>query len=242
MSTPFCRTCSSCSKTRWAWSSRCGSPSSFTQPSRVVTFTPSESSSVFNNLRSFAYSDCTARGLSNCKVRVSVIRASRIAHHTSRLTESVNKRPVCAFLRRLLDLDDDEITARTLRSDVGRREVALLPAIGHLREFAFRIVNVDGNFRRFYFTAEPEPVFVSLEQLLADRLFLPRPEIAAPVIFANLEPFLDVGLGRLQRERLRVIHRPAARGHRDERERDRKTRTQCCLEERRHHKLKGFSS
>ena len=38
------------SKTRWAWSTCSGSPSSFTQPSRVVTFTPSESSSVLQQL------------------------------------------------------------------------------------------------------------------------------------------------------------------------------------------------
>ena len=69
------------------------------------------------------------------------------------LAESVNKRPVGPFFRRLLDLDDDEIAAGAFRDDVCGGEMAFLPAVGLLHQFAFRIVNMDGDLGRLDFAS-----------------------------------------------------------------------------------------
>src|ERR1700730_3677785 len=102
--------------------------------------------------------------------------------------------------------------------------MSLLPAIGGLGHFAFRIINVDGDLRRLHFASEPEPVLVSLKQLLAHRFLLPYPQIATPVILANLEAFLDVGLRRLEGERLRIVHRSASGGRNGKNQRDQEAR------------------
>ena len=78
-----------------------------------------------------------------------------------------------------------------------------------LAQLSVRVVNVHGNLRLLDFGPHPEPVFVAFEKLLPDRFFLPHPEVAAPIIFAHLKAFLDVRLGRLEREGLRVIDRGA---------------------------------
>ncbi len=85
--------------------------------------------------------------------------------------------------------------------------MAFLPAIGLLHELSFRVVDVHGEIRRLDVGPEPEPVFVALEKLLFDGLFLARAQIATPIILADLETLFDVRLGGLERERLRVIHR-----------------------------------
>ena len=90
-----------------------------------------------------------------------------------RLAESVNEGPVRSFLGRLLNLYDDKIAARVLRDDMRGGEVAFLPAVGLLHQLAFRVVNVDGNLRRFDFGPQPEPILVSLEQLLRTAFFSP---------------------------------------------------------------------
>src|SRR5437763_13904621 len=99
-----------------------------------------------------------------------------------------------SFLRRLLDLYDNKIAARVLWHDVGRGEVAFLPSVGLFHKFAIRVINVDGNFCGLDFGAEPKPILVTLEQLLAHRLFLAGREIAAPVILPHLKTILDVRL------------------------------------------------
>src|ERR1700686_894732 len=145
-----------------------------------------------------------------------------------------------SFFRRLLDLDDDEIAARVFGDDVRPGEMTLLPAIRLFDEFAVRIVNVDGHFRGFNFGPKPKPIFVSLEELLAHRLFLPYAEITAPIILAHLEPVFHIRLGSLERERLRVVHR-SARG-RSERKNARERKTQAAeYVERRGHQSARIS-
>src|SRR5439155_5025998 len=163
ISTPCWRAFSSCSNTCCALSIRLGSPSSLTQPSRVVTFTPRESSRVFKSLRSLAYSDCKARGLSNCRVRVSVIDSveqkqvpfSCSAAKTTggndgratiiHLSETIHERPVRAFLWRFLDADYDKVTAGSFWNNMRSREVTFLPPIRLFCQLSIRIINVYGN-------------------------------------------------------------------------------------------------
>src|SRR5947209_3291324 len=124
----------------------------------------------------------------------------------SRLAESVNQRPMRPFLGRFFYRDNDEITARRPRNHVRRREMALLPTVRLFGQFSFGVINVNRNFRALDLGSHPKPVFVALEQLLPDGLFLARSEIATPIIFANLETLFDVLLSRLKRERLRIVH------------------------------------
>ena len=84
-------------------------------------------------------------------------------------------------------------------------EVTFFPTVRLFGQFSFRIVNVDGDFRALDFGPQPEPVLIAFEQLLSHGFLFARAEVAAPIIFANLETFLDVRLGRLQREGLCVI-------------------------------------
>src|SRR5215469_11107726 len=207
MSNPFFRAFSSCSKTCCALSTPVGSPSSFTHPSRVVTFTPSVSSSVFNSFKSFAYRDCKTRGLSNCKVRVLVIvqgeavfgprsrlgsRLSLLPRSTLRLTETVHQCPVCTFLWRLLDTDNDKIAAGSFGNDVGSRRMALVPSVGLFCQLPIRVINVNGYLRPIDLRSQPKPVFVPFEKLLAHRLFLLGTEVASPEILTHLKSFLHV--------------------------------------------------
>ena len=61
------------------------------------------------------------------------------------LPESVNQRPMGAFLGGLFDRDDDKIAAGGFRNDVGSGKVPFLPAVGLLDQFSFRVVNMHGN-------------------------------------------------------------------------------------------------
>src|SRR4051794_10357523 len=97
-------------------------------------------------------------------------------------TEPVDQRPVGAFLWRFFDCNDDEVTAGGFRSHVRRCEMSLLPTVGLLGQFPFRIVNVYGNLGPLDLGRHPEPILVSFEQLLAHSFFLAGPQIAAPVV------------------------------------------------------------
>src|SRR4051794_35482836 len=108
------------------------------------------------------------------------------------LTETVDERPMRPFLWRFLDCDDNEIAAGPFRNDMGGGEMSFLPAIRLLRQFSFRIVDVNRNLRPLHLGPHPEPVLVAFEKLLANRLLLAYSEIAAPVILTNLEPFFHV--------------------------------------------------
>src|SRR6202521_5520156 len=113
-------------------------------------------------------------------------------------------------------------------------EVALRPAIRLFDEFAVRIVNVNRHFRCFNFGPEPEPIFVSLEELLPYRFFLPHPEISSPIILAHLEALFHIRLRRLERERLRVVHRSTHGWGERKKEEERKARAADHLERRGH--------
>src|SRR5262245_11831870 len=90
---------------------------------------------------------------------------------------------------------------------MGGGEMSLLPAIGLFAKFAIRVVDMNRNLGLLDFGSHPEPVLVPLEKLLPDCLLFPYPEIAAPVIFADLKALLHVRLGCLQSKRMRVIDR-----------------------------------
>ena len=104
-------------------------------------------------------------------------------------------------------------------------EVTFLPAVRLLDELAVRIVNVDGHFGGLDFRSEPEPIFVSFEELLTDRFLFGHAEIAAPIILADLEAVFHIRFRRLERERLRVVHRGAR--NRSERKNTHKPKTQA---------------
>src|SRR4029077_6719533 len=123
------------------------------------------------------------------------------------LAETIHQRPMRALLWRLFHAYDDKITACRFWDDMCSREVAFLPAVGFFRELAIGIVNVNGHLCLVDFRSQPEPVFVSFEQLLPHGFLLSRTEVSSPIILAHLEALFDVRFGGLKRKRLRVIHR-----------------------------------
>ena len=98
-------------------------------------------------------------------------------------------------------------------------------------DIVFGIVNVNGNLPAFDFGSHPEPIFISFEQLLAHGLLFAGAEIAAPIIFAYLKTFFDVWLGRLQRERLRVIDRTGRAAWKRKRDEDAESNSQTGFRE-----------
>src|SRR5438067_9705928 len=92
---------------------------------------------------------------------------------------------------------------------MGGREMPFLPAVGLLAQPAVSVIDVDRHFSLLHFRSHPEPIIVSFEKLLPDGLLLPCSKVAAPVLFPHLVAFLDVGLGRLESKRMRVINRGA---------------------------------
>ena len=123
-----------------------------------------------------------------------------------------------ALLWRLFHAYDDKITACRFWDDVCSREMAFLPAVGFFRELAVGIVNVNGYLCLVDFRSQPEPIFVSFEQLLSHSFLLSRTEVSSTIILAHLEALFDVRFGGLKRERLRVVHR--SENHRPRRRED----------------------
>src|SRR5213078_954462 len=123
------------------------------------------------------------------------------------LAETIHQRPVRAFLWRLFHAHDDKITPGRFRYYVCSREVAFLPAVRFFRELAIGIVNVNGYLGLVDFRSQPEPVFVSFEQLLSHSFLLSRTEVSSPIILAHLEALFDIRFGGLKRKRLRIVHR-----------------------------------
>src|SRR5215471_8425785 len=124
-----------------------------------------------------------------------------------RLAETIHQRPMRAFLWRLFYAHDDKITACGFGDDVCSREMAFLPAVGFFPELAVGIVNVDGYLCLVHFRSQPEPIFVSLEQLLSHSFLLSRTEVSSPIILAHLETLFDVRFCSLKRKGLRIVHR-----------------------------------
>src|SRR5947209_2863521 len=137
-----------------------------------------------------------------------------------------------ALFGRFFYADDDEVAPRRLRGNVRGGEVALLPAIV-FHQLSFRVVDVDGDLGFIDFGAEPEPVLVTLEELLLDRFLFRRAEIAAPIIFAHLETILHVRFGSLQSESLRIIDR-CERAARGAQKSDTERNAQCVSYKERH--------
>src|SRR5688572_24118766 len=110
------------------------------------------------------------------------------------LAEAVGERPRRAFFGRLFDFDDQIIRAGALGGDAGCSLVGFLPGF-RLRELAVGIVDMDRDFGRGDVGAEPEPVFVSLEELRDDGLGTFHGQLAAPVILPESESLLYVWVG-----------------------------------------------
>src|SRR5215471_4334287 len=119
-----------------------------------------------------------------------------------RLAETINQRPMRPFLWRLFYAHDDKITACRFWDDVCSREMAFLPAVGFFSELAVGIVNMNGDLCLVDFRSQPEPVFVSLEQLLSHGFLLSRTEVSSPIILAHLEALFYIRFGRLKCKRL----------------------------------------
>src|SRR4051794_10594503 len=116
------------------------------------------------------------------------------------------------FLWRFLDRDDDEIAPGPFRHNMRGGKMSFFPAVGLFRQFAFRVVDVNRNLGSLHLGPHPEPVLVSFEELLADRLLLAYAEVATPIVFSNLKPFFDIWFRSLQRERLSIVD-GCARAH-----------------------------
>src|SRR4029078_8964126 len=123
------------------------------------------------------------------------------------LAETIDQRPVRAVLWRLFHAYNDKIAPRRFWYHVRSREVSLFPTVGFFRELAIGIVNVNRHLCLVDFGSEPEPIFVSFEQLLSHSFLLSRTEVSSPVILAHLKALFDVGFGGLQCKRLRIIDR-----------------------------------
>src|SRR5213592_1893876 len=123
------------------------------------------------------------------------------------LPKTINQRPMCAFLWRFLNADYDEVAARRFWNDVRSGEVAFLPSVWFFGQLSIRIINVNGNLCPIDFRSQPEPIFVSFEQLLPHCFFFTRPKVASPVILTHLESLFNVWFGSLKSKRLCVIHR-----------------------------------
>src|SRR5215211_407784 len=124
----------------------------------------------------------------------------------TKLTKTIHQRPVRSILWRLFHAHDNKIAACRFWDYVCSREMAFLPAVRFFRELAIGIVNVNRYLRLIDFCSEPEPVFVSFEQLLSHSFLLSRAEVSSPIILAHLKALFDVRFCCLKRKRLRIVH------------------------------------
>ena len=126
------------------------------------------------------------------------------------LAKAVSERPGGAFGGRFFDFNDQVIGSRFFGLDAGGGEVGFLPSFD-FGEVSLAIVNVHGDFGIFVIGAEPEPVFVALEELVNDGLGLFRGEIAAPIVFTDGEAFFDIGISGLEGEGEGIVDRRQSR-------------------------------
>src|SRR6266436_8187539 len=132
--------------------------------------------------------------------------AFRLPDQHRPLPKTIYQRPMRAFLWRLLNTDYNEVAAGRFWNHVRSREVTLLPSVRFFRQLSIRIVNVNGNFCLIDLRSQPEPIFVSFEQLLPHCFFFSRAKVASPIILTHLEALLHIWFGSLKSEGLRVIY------------------------------------
>src|SRR5262249_26779054 len=123
------------------------------------------------------------------------------------LPETIHQRPMCALLWRLLDVNDDKVTAGSLWNDVCSRKMAFRPTVWLFRQFSIRIINVNGVICSIDCCSQPEPILIPFEQLLPHSFFFSRSKVAPPVVLTHLKSFFYIGFRSLKSKGLRVIYR-----------------------------------